>query len=110
MATSREIEETYDTLNKSLSKAPESFQKFIKQHDDYIQYLTLRDVWHLIDMMELSNRQDLEFVRLTEKGKIQIEAHERVYSCLRESIIKEMKRLQTDMEEIGYIKFDDIVK
>lgn len=108
--TSREINETYDQLNESLSRAPESFQRFIKQHDDFIQFLTLRDVWHLIDMMELSNRQDLEFLQLTEKGKIQIEAHEKVYNCLRDSIMKEMKKLQADMEEIGHIDFDDIIK
>jgi HPt (histidine-containing phosphotransfer) domain-containing protein len=60
------MEEIYGTM-------PESLQHFMKQHDDIMLFLALRDVFHLLDLMELSDREKLEFRKLTKTGEIQIE-------------------------------------
>lgn len=82
------IEEMYD-------KSPE-----LKQHGDIMMFLTLRDVYHLLDLMELSDREKLEFRKTTKTGQIQIEAAEKTYDRIRLHLLDKMKRLADEVSDI----------
>jgi len=95
------MEEIYGTM-------PESLQHFMKQHDDIMLFLALRDVFHLLDLMELSDREKLEFNKLTKTGQIQIDAAEKTYGRIRQHLLNKMKDLADEATEIGNIDFSDI--
>lgn len=95
------MEEIYGTM-------PESLQHFMKQHDDIMLFLALRDVFHLLDLMELSDREKLEFRKLTKTGEIQIDAAEKTYKRIRHYLLDQMKKLADEVTEIGDIDFSDI--
>ena len=95
------MEEIYEAM-------PESIQLFMKQHDDYMLFLALRDVFHLLDLMELGDREKLEFHKLTKTGEIQIEAAEKTYGRIRRYLLDQMKKLADEAAEIGNIDFSDI--
>ena len=95
------MEEMYEAM-------PESLQQFMKQHDDIMLFLALRDVFHLLDLMELGDREKLEFRKLTKTGEIQIEAAEKTYGRIRHYLLDQMKKLADEVTEIGDIDFSDI--
>ena len=95
------MEEMYEAM-------PESLQQFMKQHDDIMLFLALRDVFHLLDLIELSDREKLEFRKLTKTGEIQIEAAEKTYARIRQHLLGQMKKLADEVTEIGDIDFSDI--
>lgn len=94
------MEEMYEVM-------PESLQQFMKQHDDIMLFLALRDVFHLLDLMELDDREKLEFRKLTKTGEIQIEAAEKTYKRIRHYLLDQMKRLADEVTEIGDIDFSN---
>ena len=86
-----------DAMEKMYEAMPESIQQFMKQHDDIMLFLALRDVFHLLDLMELGDREKLEFHKLTKTGQIQIEAAEKTYGRIRQHLLYQMKKLADEV-------------
>lgn len=101
-------DDAMENMDKMYEKMPESIQQLMKQHDDILYFLALREVFHLIDLMELSDREKLEFRKLTKTGEIQIEAAEKTYNRIRRYLLDQMKKLADEAAEIGNIDFSDI--
>lgn len=101
-------DDAIENMGKMYEKMPESIQQLMKQHDDILYFLALREVFHLLDLMELSDREKLEFRKLTKTGEIQIEAAEKTYSRIRRYLLDQMKKLADEAAEIGNIDFGDI--
>lgn len=100
-------DDAIETMEKMYEKMPESLQQFMKQHDDIMLFLALRDVFHLLDLMELGDREKLEFRKLTKTGEIQIEAAEKTYKRIRHYLLDQMKKLADEVTEIGDIDFSN---
>lgn len=103
-------DDAIEKMDEMYKEMPESLQQFMKQHDDIMLFLALRDVFHLLDLMELSDREKLEFRKLTKTGEIQIEAAEKTYSRIRHYLLDHMKKLADEVTEIGNIDFGDILR
>lgn len=103
-------DDAIEKMDKMYEAMPESLQQFMKQHDDIMMFLAFRDVFHLLDLMELGDREKLEFLKPTKTGQIQIEAAEKTYERIRSHLLDQMKELADEVTEIGNIDFGDIRK
>lgn len=100
-------DDAIEKMEEMYGEMPESMQQFMKQHDDIMLFLALRDVFHLLDLIELGDREKLEFRKLTKTGEIQIEAAEKTYKRIRHYLLDKMKRLADEVTEIGDIDFSN---
>ncbi len=100
-------DDAIENMDKMYEKMPESIQRLMKQHDDILYFLALREVFHLLDLMELGDREKLEFHKLTKTGEIQIEAAEKTYGRIRRYLLDQMKKLADEAAEIGNIDFSN---
>lgn len=96
-------DDAIDKMDKMYEAMPESLQQFMKQHDDIMLFFALRDVFHLLDLMELSDREKLEFRKPTKTGQIQIEAAEKTYERIRNHLLDKMKKLADEVTEMGNV-------
>lgn len=93
-------DEAIDMIDKAYENLPEHVQKAMKQHDNLLYFLALREVFHLIDLMELGDREKLEFRTLTNKGQIQIEAAEKTYNRIQLHLLDQMKKLASEITDV----------
>ena len=89
------FDDAINMIEEMYEKSPE-----LKQHGDIMMFLTLRDVYHLLDLMELSDREKLEFSKTTKTGQIQIEAAEKTYDRIRLHLLDKMKNLADEVGDI----------
>lgn len=102
-----EYDSFYDDVMEEMYKnMPKSVQQFMKQHDDIMLFLALRDIFYLLDLIELGDREQLEFRKLTKTGQIQIAAAEKTYGRIRQYLFDQMKKLADEITEIGNSKID----
>lgn len=100
-------DDAIEKMKEMYGEMPESLQQFMKQHDDILYFLALREVFCLLDLMELGDREKLEFHKLTKTGEIQIEAAEKTYARIRHYLLGQMKKLADEVTEIGDIDFSN---
>lgn len=84
------------------------FKALMKQHDDIMMVLSIREVLHLLDLMQLKTGMDLEFRKPTAKGKIQLEAQDGTINKIRKSLLDAIVPVIDEIEEIGHIDFTNV--
>lgn len=92
-----EFDEVIDSINDIYDSVDEETRHTIMQHDAIIEFLALRDVMHLLDLIELGDREKLEFRKLTKKGEIEIEASANTMNRIRKHIVGQMARIGMDI-------------
>lgn len=89
------VEFLYDFYDQ----VPENLKPKMRRHDNVLLFIALRDVFHLLDLMELNDRRNLEFRSLTPKGEIQIEAAEKTMGRIRRQLLHQMHALEEEIDD-----------
>ena len=80
-------------------QVPENLKPEMRRRDNMLLFIALRDVFHLLDLMELDDRRKLEFHSLTPKGEIQIEAAEKTMGRIRRQLLYQMHALEEEIDD-----------
>lgn len=92
-------DEMVEFLYDFYDQVPENLKPEMRRRDNMLLFIALRDVFHLLDLMELDDRRKLEFRKLTDVGEIQIAAAEKTMGRIRRQLLYQMHALEEEIDD-----------